>query len=726
MLWSLGFANAALLYGLAAASVPIILHLLNRRRFREVQWAAMRFLLAAIRKNQRRIRIENWLLLAIRTLIIVLVVSAMAKPFLESFGVVIAGRRVHRILVVDASLSMGYTSAGTSRFDQAKAVASQLVKQSRRGDAISVILMSQPPRVVIGDPSPNLKEVEKEIGDLAITHGNVDLAATFEAVDRVLEVSSISQKEVIFLTDLQAASWRPPGQISEGFKRTLARIEARQPRSVLVDLGKSGGENRAVTDLKLDAPVVTVGGSVLVRGVVRNFGGSPVEGVRSRLTVDGRLGPEMTEDLRPGEDHPIVFRRQFTTPGDHLIELSVDDDPLTLDNRRWLVVPVRESLNVLLVDGHFKSEPFQAETDYLAQALSPTEGSPGQPGPIRVEVVAESQLSRRELNPYDVIVLCNVAQFSQPEVVALEDFLKQGGGVVIFGGDQVVADNYNRLLYADGNGLLPASVGPSVGDAAKKEAALGFDPLGYRHPLVSEYQGEADNVLAGLTRALTWQYQKLLIPKGSKAQVALAFENGDPAVIESSRHRGTVVMVATSADMGWTTWPVHKSYPPVMQQIVLRASAGRLAERNIRVGDPYDQSFPESGAAAPVTVLTPKGQSVSTKLQPAGGVSQFHFEQTDLSGPYQVKIGPPLGVDSSFAANTDPSESDLARLDQSALASLIPGWNFVYVYVTDWKDLTDDAGSVGRRGELHRPMLYAVLGLLLLESFLAWKFGHHS
>ena len=88
----------------------------------------MRFLLAAIRKNQRRIRIEQWLLLAVRTLIILLVVSAMAKPFLESLGAVIAGRRVHRVLVLDASLSMGYTAAGTSRFDQAKALAAELVQ----------------------------------------------------------------------------------------------------------------------------------------------------------------------------------------------------------------------------------------------------------------------------------------------------------------------------------------------------------------------------------------------------------------------------------------------------------------------------------------------------------------------------------------------------------------------------------------------------------------------
>jgi hypothetical protein len=727
LIWALGFANIPLLYGLAAASIPILIHLLNRRKFREVPWAAMRFLLAAIRKNQRRIRIEQWLLLAVRTLIILLVVSAMAKPFLESMGAVIAGRRVHRVLVLDASLSMGYTAAGTSRFDQAKALAAELVKGSRQGDAVSVILMGQPPRVVIGAPSNNLKEVEKEIGDLAITHEGTDLTATLEAVDRVLEASTIDQKEVVFLTDLQATSWRPPAGAVDGMKRALARIVKREPHSILIDLGERGAENRAVTDLKLDVPVVTVSSSVLLRGVVRNFGGSKISGVRARLTIDGRLGPASPpEDLEAGDEMPVVFHQEFSSPGDHVVELVLDDDALTLDNRRWLVVPVRESLNVLLVDGHFKSEPYQAETDYLAQALSPSETSPGQSGPIKVEVVSESQLSQRELAPYDAVVLCNVAQFSPPEVTALEDYLKQGGGVVIFGGDQVVADNYNRLLYHDGEGLLPATMGATVGDAAKKQSAFRFDPMRYRHPLIAEYQGEADPVTAGLTQALTWQYHKLAIPKGSKAQVAVAFDNGDPAVVESPRHRGTVILVATSADTGWTTWPIHKSYPPVMHQIVLRASAGRLTERNIRVGQPYDQSFPETAAAAPATVVTPKGQSVAAKLQPAGGVSQFHFEQTELSGEYKLRIGPPVGVESSFAANTDPAESDLTKLDAAVLGELLPGWKFIYVHPSDWRELTRDAASVGRRGELHRPMLYALLVLLLVESILAWKFGHHE
>jgi hypothetical protein len=725
LVWALGFANVPLLYALGAAAIPIVIHLLNRRRFREVTWAAMQFLLAAIRKNRRRIRIEQWLLLAIRTLVVLLVVTAMAKPFLETFGSVIAGRRTHRVIVLDASLSMGYTSGETSRFQLAKAIATQRVKDSRGGDAISLILMGDPPRLVIADPSPNLAEVRKEIEELTVSHGGTDLAKTFEDIVRVLDASPIEQKEVTFLTDLQATSWRPPAGSAESFKRLLARLEEHRPRSVVIDLGIPGAENRAVTDLGLGAPVVTVGSTVLIRAVLRNFGPSRTDGVAARLTADGRLGPEESLDLAPGEEVPAVFRQQFTTPGDHLVEVSIDDDPLVEDNRRWLVVPVRESLSVLLVDGHFKSEPFQAETDYLAQALSPSEESPGQPRPIRVEVIAESQFSNKDLNPYDVVVLCNVAQFSQPEVSELDGFLKQGGGVVVFGGDQVVADNYNRLLYADGKGMLPAAIGASRGDAAKKEAGFFFNPLGYRHPIISEFRGEVDPVTAGLTQAFSWQYHRLQLPKDSKAEVALEFSNGDPAIIESKRHRGTVFLVATSADTGWTTWPVHKSYVPVMQQLIVRASAGHLSERNIRVGQPFDQAFPAAGAGAAVTVVTPSGESLpSDKLQLAGGVSQFHFEKTELSGRYQVRIGAPLVIESSFAANTDPSESDLTKLDRAALAELLPGWNFLYL--SNPRELTADTSAVGRRGELHRPLLYALLMLLLVESILAWKFGHHD
>ena len=105
-------------------------------------------------------------------------------------------------------------------------------------------------------------------------------------------------------------------------------------------------------------------------------------------------------------------------------------------------------------------------------------------------------------------------------------------------------------------------------------------------------------------------------------------------------------------------------------------------------------------------------------------MSQLHFENTELSGPYQVKIGPPLAIESTFAANPDPAESDPAKLDPAGLADAVPGWNFAYF--TNWKELSGDSAAVSRQGELHRPLLYILLALLMIESILAWTFGHHG
>ncbi len=730
-LWAIAFGALPMLqFGIAATALPILIHLLNRRKYREMRWAAMRFLVAAMKKNQRRIKVEQWLLLLIRTLVILAAVLAMAKPLLESLGAIaLPGQRTHRVLVLDGSLSMAYQPSDKNRFEQAKALAIQLVRDSRRGDVLSVVLMADPPRVVVGDASPsaNGDEVRKEIESLTLPHGGTDLVATLGAIDRVLEVSSLPRKEVIFVTDLQAASWRTGPGSAEAIKAAVARLNVRRAQSVVIDLGKDGGENRAVTDLRLDSPIVTLGGPApKVIATVHNFGPRPASDFKARLLVDGQLGPDQSvPEIPVGGDATFAFSPTFTAPGDHLIEVRIDDDPLMLDNRRRLAVPVREFVRVLLVDGQPKAESFQSETDYLAQALNPEVKSSGSASQVRAEVVNESQLGSRDLTPFDAVVLCNVAQFTGAEVTSLDAYLKQGGGLVVFGGEQVIVDNYNQRLFADGRGLLPASYGPVVGDAQKKQGAVEFDAKDYKHPIVNLFDGADSNVIAGLTGAKTWAYHRLKLPddQPGRARVALWFSSGDPAIIEASHHRGKVIQVATSADADWTTWPLHQSYPPVMEQVVLQAASGRLAERNVRVGQPFDQALPASAAGTSVEVNRPDEARAAAKLTAAGDVSVFHYEETDLSGAYRAKFGPPLAVESIFAANPDPGESDPAKLDRAGLASAVPGWAFTYL--TNWKDLTGNASSVGRRGELHRPLLFALLILLIVESVAAWRFGHH-
>ena len=734
LILALGFANPLILWGLAAASLPILLHLLNRRRYREESWAAMRFLLAAVRKNQRRIRFEHWLLLLVRVLLVACLVMAMGQPFLESIGAIplLASRRTHRVIVIDASMSMTLSNPEGSRFDRALRYADAYVQGARNGDAVSVVLMGQPPEVVIGAPSPNRGEVREELEQLRPYHGTGDLLATLGTVREILRTSDLPQREVLVLSDLQANTWDVGPEGASELSKVVQGLDDDRANCVVVDLGTPDRANRAVVGLEIDTPVAVRGGpSTLVTARIASFGDDADPNVRAQLVVDGRLGPDRPVDLPPGQEASVAFSYQFEEPGDHIVEVRLDGDRLEVDDQRRLAVPVREHLQVLLVNGDYDPEPFESETDYLAQALSPSEGSDRAPSTIVVDSITESQLSRRDLDRVDVLFLCNIARLSSAEGRSIDRFLRAGGGVVVFGGDRVQAEEYNAKLLAsptgepEGSGFLPARYGGIVdaGDAEGNGLASApeFDPMDFEHPIVSAFGGAAPQVVAGLTGVRSWRSHELVIPEGSAARVALAFTDGRPAIVAGRHGRGVVLQVATTADADWTTWPLHPSFPPVVEQMALFAARGRMAQRNVQVGQPFDQALPLEAASSRAIVVRPDDVEEPGRLVDDGEGARLLFEETVLAGVYTARIGPPIGREFRFAANPDPLESDLATIDASTLNASLPGWR-----VSSWDGGPIDrstAASVGRRGELHRGLLLLVLGLVLGESTLAWSIG---
>ncbi len=205
----------ATLFG--AASIPIIIHLLNRRRYRVVNWAAMRFLLAAQKRTTRKLRIEQWLLLAIRTLMIVLLILAMLSvmPWIEPLwsrlfpgGVAaVAARsgRTHRIIAIDASYSMGRRFDDGTAFDRARDIAKRIVQSGNPGDGFSLILLGAPIQSIVPGPSDNTGNVVREIEAMRMPHGNSDLPGGLAAIERMAAqpLGKYNQREVYFLTDLQ-------------------------------------------------------------------------------------------------------------------------------------------------------------------------------------------------------------------------------------------------------------------------------------------------------------------------------------------------------------------------------------------------------------------------------------------------------------------------------------------------------------------------------------------
>jgi len=722
------FAHPAMLGWLAAAAAPILIHLWSRRRYRDATWAAMEYLAAALRQSRRRLLLEHWLLLVVRTLVIVLVVAAVAEPMIQRSGLAVArGQRKHRVLVLDGSFSMAYKPSDKSRFDRAKQLAAQIVEESDQGDGFSLVLMSDPPRVVVGKPALEPRDFLKEIGLLELPHTTADLARTLELVEQVLlaarrEEPRLTRQEVYFLTDLGRVGWGPdrlgPAALADVQQRA-ARL-AESASLAVIDLGQPDAANVAVTALQARDPVATLARELEVQAQLKGFGLQGRSRVPVEWLVDGRRVGRQEVDLAPGAQAEARFAYRFDAPGDHVMEVRTEGDLLEIDNHRWLAVPVKESIPVLCVDGRPSGTMLGGATRYLAVALSPEAAGEGR-GLVRADVVSENRLAEMDLGRYECVFLANVPQFTAGEARLLERYVRGGGGLVFFLGDRVLADRYEEELGAGRAGrpaLLPARLGPVVEKPSNR-----LDPLDYRHPIVEAFRGRER---AGLLTAPVGRHFRLSLAPESKARVALALAAGDPLVVEAPMGRGRVVLVGTSPDTSWTALPVWPSFVPLVHEILHFAMGRQADRRNVVVGEPLEGTVPAAAADAPLMVRGPQGRSEPIAARLDEELSVWSYAGTWTSGSYWAQWGPPLARADAYAVNVDPAESDLAPITAEELRDEV--WPGVPLSCeTTWQDKEETGlGRPGRSSGLAQGLLYGVFVLLLVETFLARRFGHHE
>ncbi|MEN6449902.1 MAG: hypothetical protein ABFC96_05360, partial [Thermoguttaceae bacterium] len=466
------------------------------------------------------------------------------------------------------------------------------------------------------------------------------------------------------------------------------------------------------------------------------------------LFVDGRR-IERKEVAMPADGTAsVTFSHRFDAPGEHAVEVRAPGDALEIDNRRFLAVPVREAVRALCIDGRPAGGSFRGAADYLAVALSPHAGQGGVSGPppVQVEVAPEGALMDHNLANYDCVFLCNVAQLTASEAQTLDAYLRGGGNVIFFLGDQVLAERYNQVLgvvgqvdnlphqqrqvnnlpnsadkrparegRAGGLGLLPARIGPLV-----DRPQFRLDPLGYRHPIVQTFRGRGETSL--LTTPV-FKHYKLMLPAGSEAATVLSLADGDPLIVEQRVHRGRVVVVATSAEPSWTALPLWPSFVPLVQEMIAYGAVGQLRQRNLAVGDPIETVLKLSSAGGPVAVQSPDGRRHPVEPRPMGDSSVVDYPDTTQSGVYVVHAGPSADRNPTFAVNVDTVESDLTRAEADEVKQAFGGAAFTYRTSLQASGFGTVVGAAGGGARLHVGLLYAALALLLFETWLAWRMG---
>lgn len=714
-IWQFGSVGM-LLWGLAAA-VPILIHLWSRQKRHQEPWAAMSFLLAALHKSARRIQLEQWLLLAVRTAMLSLFALALADPQFSGKPVnagASSSPQTQSILVIDGSYSMGFRTGDQSRFERAKDSAKQIVERSGQGSGHMLVLMGEPARAIVSEPSYDREEFLKEIDILQLPHAGASLPAALAEVETILlraseQLTALgrqSQWRICFITDMQKVTWADASSVDcQARLSRLAGLAALE----LIDVGSPEAPNLAVSRVMIESigsDLAVAHSAAQIQAEVQSFAGEnrlqqPVE-----LLVDGQRIADLRVDVASRGRASISVMHRFDVPGDHLVEVHLADDDLPLDNRRWLSVAVRDKVRVLCIGGR----PPDARS--IALALSSHSRSSGR---IEITEASESRLLEDDLMRFDCIVLSNVARFSKAEAALLFRYVDGGGGLIVFLGDQIQPGSYNQQFVEEvATQVLPARI-----EAIAPTFAAGYklDPLDYRHPIVAPFRGFTQS---GLITTPIWKYAQLKPLPG--ANTALAFENRDPAIVETPIGRGQSILVATAASpdsldssidppIPWTALSSWPSFPPLIHEMLRLTLAAKDDGRNLIVGEELAglvHGFPNE---TNVVVAGPRGISERLTLTSDGADSRWSFGTVLVSGAYTVQRGADV---EQFAVNVNPRESDLARLHLDELPDQLQKQT-----ENAFKAATSTHGSVS----YFRWPLLAVLMLLIVEPILAWHLG---
>ncbi len=705
------FLNIILLGGLAAAAIPLIIHLLNRRRFQVVRWGAMMFLDDIVRTNRRRIRIEQLLLLLVRMAIPALLAMAMARPVLTGVRALIRRAPSSAVVLFDNSFSMEAGEAGRATVGVAREEAAAIVAGLPRGSEAAVVGMAGP-MPAVEDPTVDLVRIRSGLDDAAGGFGVARVAPALQTAAGLF-ASRMHQADrtLVVVSDFQRASWS--AAFAEERRRAWDALGAQAvpPRVVFFPVGAAATDNISVEPIELSRSIVGTGQRVMVRAGLRNHGRTPYPDLRVHFRVDGVDRAAAMVSLAPGETEQALFHHTFDRAGSHVVEIRTEADPLRADNTALASLPVLDRIPVLLVSGDPNPAPLRGETAFLEIALQPFSRGHGKMSDlIATRMTPEDKLSPAMLDDARVVVLANVRQLSADLVKALRDFVRDGGGLLVFPGDRANTAWY-ATQFGGAEGLLPGTLGALAGDPADDAGAVSIVAQRHSHPALALFNDPRHGSLGG-ARIRAWY--RIEVPPEAADSVAARLDTGDAFLVERRVGEGRVLLAAIPCDADWGNLPMRPFYLPLMQELAVYLASNVHPPRNVEVGDRITAFLSEPGGDQRAVVSDPEGTAHEVPVVRRGRRGVAEFTMTDRPGLYTIRG--PKDEPVHFIVRTPREESDLVRVTEEELKSLAAEAGAKVVRTgAEYSDLERER-RFGR--ELWRTVWWMVLALLLGELIL--------
>lgn len=746
----MNFANPSLLWGLALIAVPVLIHLINLLRHRRVPWAAMEFLLESQRRNSTWIKLKQLFLLLMRMAAVAGVVLLIAQPIgCNRLSRLLGGRKTQHIVLLDDSFSMADRWANTSAFDEAKKVIERIGDELSRqpmSQTFTLLRFSRAGRAADGTPADFYDErvtsdfgqrLKDRLRSMRSSQRAVGPDAALRAADGWIDKQKDEDRVLYVVSDFRMNEWREPDQIA----KTLSLLDSAGVQLKLINCVDAAHANLAITSLEPVRGTRAAGTPFYMAVTVTNFGSDAVDSVPVVLQEDGQARPALSIDrLGAGSSETRRFSVYFKTAGEHTIAASISSDPLAIDNVRFAVVDLPPSVPVLLVDG---DRDF-VNARYLAAALAP--GGAVKTG-IDPQIEPPSYLNNKPLDKFQAVYLLDVGRLDQPAIDALENYVKQGGGVAIFLGENCRPSFFNEKLYRDGEGLFPLPLLDKTQllvDRLEKGADLEVSD----HPIFRVFAGERNSYLSAVLvdRYISAPRRWSPEPKSS-THVLARLRNQAPLCVENKFGEGRVVAFTTTAAPVWNNWARNPSFVVAMLELQSYLASPPSLDANRLVGTPIELDFDPGHYQSEVRLLAPTESANARTTEtdgsdragsPAGDTSTLvssaapregssalraTFPETATSGIHELQL---TTTDNKIevrrlAFNVDADEGNLTTIGSEELRSKLEGIAYEYRQADEFRlDVQELAGT-----NLSLWMIYMLVALLVGEQALAYSASYH-
>jgi hypothetical protein len=665
MSW-LTFLNFSLMAGAAAASIPLLLYLWRRQRRVTVAWGAMHLLEQVVASRRRRLKIERLLLLIVRCAIPVMLAAAMARPIFMGASPLGNDTRRSVVIALDNSYSM---QAGAPDTPLRKAIeqTKKILAELPRGSDAQIVLMGGVPAPLLPAPTFDMDRLTTALSSIDAGYGSADPVRAMEIAGDHLSKMTGGARQLILITDLQRTTWSDTDKPRRTAAVDLLRKMPLPPRIVVMPVASPSVENVAVEPLDYSRAAIGPDQRLEVRVTLRNFGQRSYSALRVYFRVDSIERANTAVQLGPGQSAQAIFEHRFDQPGSHVIEATIDPDELPTDNAAMASIPVWEKLPVLLITGDTTPGPMRGETDYLQLALQAK--AQGNSGLIVTRVEPHTTANVQNLQTARVVVMANVPSLAEPWPEKLNQFVREGNGLLILPGDRASAAWYREKLAVGDDPLLPAKLATLSGRAGITAEPTSIVTRRFIHPALQLFNQPRAGDLSTATFHTWFTLEPAKPLTGSQPLIMAEFQNRQPAMIERAVGEGRVILAASACDADWSDWPLQPAYLPLMHQLVTYLASHVFPPRNVDVGQPLVAVLAGSlGTTA--TWTDPRSNRITRPVTRSGSRALSELRDTQRPGLYLVQGAD--GKASHFVVSTQRDESDLTALDapqQLALAT---------------------------------------------------------